>query len=107
MTASSKIKLWAIATAALSLLLGATAILWTSFGVPAWFFVLTQIWFWTIGLPTMVGVLGVTAAWGIPGWTTLPLWLYIPCAVMVAAALQYASLRMASRLWQRINGRHP
>ena len=104
MTVSSKIKLWAGVTASLSLLVGAAAIVWADFGMPGWFFVFTQIWFWTVGLPTMLGVLGVTAVWGIPGWTALPLWLYIPCAAIVALVFQYASFLVASSIWQRLAG---
>ena len=73
MTVSSKIKLWAVFTALLSLLWGVAAIVWADFGMSGWFFVFTQIWFWTLGLPTMAGVLLVSALWGIPGWTALPL----------------------------------
>ena len=72
--------------------------------MPGWFFVLTQLWLWTLGLPTMIGVLAVTAVWGVPGWTTLPLWLYVLCAVMAALAFQYAGFLLVSRLWQRPAG---
>ena len=106
MTVSSKIKLWAISIAALSLLIGVVALLWADFGMPGWFFILSQIWFWTLGLPTMLGVLAVTAAWGIPGWPALPLWLYIPCVVLVAVAFQLLCFRAVDRLWHRIAGRH-
>jgi len=107
MTVSAKIKLWAILTAMLSLLVGAVSIVWADFGMPGWFLVLSQLWFWTLGLPTMLGVLLVTAGWGIPGWTALPLWLYIPCAALAAMVCQYASFLGVSRLWQRLTGRRP
>jgi hypothetical protein len=96
-----------IVTCLLSLLLGAAAMVWADFGMPGWFFVLTQVWFWTLGLPTMVGVLLVTAVWDIPGWTALPLWIFIPCATVAAMALQYASFAIVSRIWQSLAERHP
>jgi len=107
MMVPSKIRLWAGVTASLSLLLGAAALVWADFGMPGWFFVLSQFWFWTLGLPTMAGVMLVSTLWGVPGWTALPLWLYIPCAAIVAMAFQYGSFLLASRLWQRLAGRHP
>ncbi|MBI3933816.1 MAG: hypothetical protein HY316_03935 [Acidobacteria bacterium] len=100
------LRTWAFVTCLISLLLGVAAIVWADFGMPGWFFVLTQIWFWTLGLPTMLGVLLVTALWGIRGWTTLPLWLFIPCAAIVAGASQYGCLLALSRLCQRIARRH-
>lgn len=106
MTTHSKIKLWAAVTAVLSLLMGAAAIVWADFGMPTWFFFLTQIWFWTLGLPAMLGVLGVTAVWDIPGWTALPLWLYVPCAVTAATACHYGSFLALNLLWRRIVRRH-
>ena len=107
MTGPAKIRLWAILTALLSLLVGAATIVWADFGMPDWFFVASQLWLWTLGLPTMLGVLLVTTLWGIPEWTTLPLWLYIPCAALVAVAFQCASFLVVNRLWQRLGGRRP
>jgi hypothetical protein len=90
-----------------SLLLGAATVVWADFGMPGWFFVLGQIWFWTLGLPTMTGVLAVTAAWGIHGWTALPAWVYLPCAALVALAFQYASFLAVGLLWKRLAGKQP
>jgi hypothetical protein len=101
MTVRSKIKWWAGITTFLSLSFGIATLLWADFGMPGWFFIFSQFWFWTLGLPTLMGVLVVTAVWGVPGWTTLPLWLYIPCAAVVALAFQYASFRTVSHLRQR------
>ena len=103
----SNTRLWAVLTALLSLSLGAAAIVWADFGMPGWFFILTQIWFWTLGLPTMLGVLAVTAVWGIPGWTTLPFWLFIPCAAAVALVFQAGSFLLLSWGWDRLATRQP
>jgi hypothetical protein len=106
-TLLSKIRLFPILTGMLSLLLGAATVLWADFGMPGWFFVLGQIWFWTLGLPAMIGVLAVTAVWGIHGWTALPAWLYLPCVALAAVAFQYASFLIAGGLWRRLTGRRP
>jgi hypothetical protein len=95
----------ALPTCAASLALGAAAIAWADFGMPGWFFVVTQVWFWTVGLPTMLGVLAVTAAWGIPGWTTFPLWLFVLCAALVALIFQSGALLLANTAWKRFQAR--
>ena len=100
-------RLWAVLTALLSLSLGVAAIVWADFGMPGWFFILTQIWFWTLGLPTMLGVLLVTALWGIPGWTTLPVWLFATCAAVVAFVFQMGTFLFLSGGWRRLTGRQP
>ncbi|MBI4479400.1 MAG: hypothetical protein HY651_05210 [Acidobacteria bacterium] len=99
---SSNINLLAVLTALLSLLMGAAAIVWADFGMPGWFFVLTQIWFWTAGLPTMLGVLAVTAMWGIPGWTALPVWVFASCATIVSLLFQTGSFFLLSWGWRRV-----
>ena len=90
-------KFWALLTWSISLFLGATAVLLADFGMPAWFFFFTQVWFWTLGLPTMLAVRGVTAVWGIPEWTTLPLWTFAAAAAIVACAFQSGFLFLLSR----------
>jgi len=107
MRTPKQITFGAVLTGFISLLLGAAAVVLADFGMPDWFFVASQLWLWTLGLPTMLGVLLVTTLWGIPEWTTLPLWLYIPCAALVAVAFQCASFLVVNRLWQRLGGRRP
>jgi len=70
--------------------------------MPGWFFLFSQIWLWSVGLPAMLGVALVTAAWGIPGWTTLPLWLYLLCAVVGGLAFQHVGVLFVRILWQRL-----
>ena len=105
MTLLKYTKAAAFLTCLFSLSLGAAAILLADFGAPAWVVFLTQAWFWTIGLPTMVGVLVVTAAWGIPGWTALPLWLFVVCASLAACVLQTAFFLLLNRGWKRFDVR--
>ena len=105
MTLLKYTKTVAFLTCLFSLLLGAAAIVLADFGTPIWFVFLTQAWFWTLGLPTMLGVLAVAAAWGIPGWTALPLWLFMVCASVVAWVLQTASFLLLDRGWKRFAGR--
>ena len=96
---------WAALTCSVSLLLGVASLLWADFGMPAWFFFFTQVWFWTVGLPTMLGVLAVAAIWGIPGWTTWPAWAFISCAVLAAFAFQAGSVSLLGRAWRLAGGK--
>jgi hypothetical protein len=98
-------KAWAILSCLASLFLGAASLLWADFGMPAWFFFFTQVWFWTIGLPTMLGVLAVAAVWGIPGWTTWPAWAFIVCTVLVALAFQTGSVFLLTRARRLAGGK--
>jgi len=107
MRTPKQITFGAVLTGFISLLLGAAAVVLADFGMPGWFFILTQIWFWTLGLPTMLGVLLVTAFWGIPGWTTLPLWLFATCAAAVALGFQAGSFLLLSWGWNRVARRQP
>ena len=98
-------KAWAILTCLASLFLGAASVLWADFGMPAWFFFFTQVWFWTIGLPTLLGVLTVAAIWGIPGWTTWPAWAFIASIVLVALAFQTGCVFLLRRAWRLAGGK--
>jgi len=98
-------KTWAALTCLASLFLGVASVLWADFGMPAWFFVFSQVWFWTIGLPTMLGVLAVAAVWAIPGWTTWPAWAFIVCTVLVALAFQTGSVFLLNRARSLVGGK--
>ena len=84
---------------------------WADFGMPGWFFVLTQIWLWTLGLPAMLGVVLLSALWGIPARPAVPLWLFIPCVVVAAVTLQTLCFlligRVIGRRWKRLAVRKP
>jgi len=92
---------WGIVTSSVSLVIGATAVFWADFGMPGWFFLFTQIWFWTLGLPAMLGVRAVVALWGIPGLTTLPLWLFGLCAWLTAIGFQCGCFFLLNRIVRR------
>jgi hypothetical protein len=70
--------------------------------MPGWFFIFGQAWFWTLGLPAMGGVIAVAAVWGVPGWTALPVWVFLPSAAIVAMVFQYVAFLAISRLRRRI-----
>ncbi len=95
---------WAVAIGLVSLALGASAVFAADFGMPAWFFVFSQVWLWTVGLPAMLGVDLVTKLWGIPEWTTLPLWSYIVCASLVAVVLECGFFLLVRRILRRRGG---
>jgi len=101
------LKTWAALTCLASLFLGAAALLWADFGMPAWFFFFTQVWFWSIGLPTMLAVLAVAAVWGIPGWTAWPAAAFIVCTVLVALAFQTGSFFLLIRAWRLAGAKKP
>jgi hypothetical protein len=105
MKTSARIERLSVVTSLVSLLVGAGALVWAVFGMPGWFFIASQVWLWTLGLPTVLGVLLVTFVWGIPGWTTFPLWLYVPSAALVAVVFQHAACLGISRLWRRLAGK--
>jgi hypothetical protein len=96
---------WGTIMCLLSLLLGVGSVLWADFGMPGWFFIFTQVWFWTIGLPSMLGVLAVAAVWGIPGWSTGPAWAFLICAAFAALAFQTGSALILSRAWRLVGRR--
>jgi hypothetical protein len=91
-------KSWGLILCFLSLLLGTAALLQAGFGMPPWFFVVTQVWFWTLGLPTLLAVVLVASFWGTPGWPAG--WAFIPVAIVAAIAAQTAAALAARNAWQ-------
>lgn len=104
MISVKKVTLWGLLAGFVSLFLGVVAVVLADFGMPGWFFLLTQVWFWTLGLPSMLGVIAVVALWGVPEWTALPLWAFAICASLVAISFQCGFFILLRRIVQRFAG---
>lgn len=96
--------MWGIFSAVATLLIGAATVILADFGMTGWFFVVSQVWLWTLGLPTTLGVVAVVALWGIPRWTTLPLWSFAICAAVIGTASQCAAFILLQRIMRRLAG---
>jgi hypothetical protein len=93
-----------IILAGFSLAVGVTAVILADFGMPSWFFVLSQAWLWTLGLPATLGVLVVVRLWGIPGWSTWPLWMFMACAAATAIVFECIAFILLQRVALRVAG---
>ena len=89
--------LFALATALLSLLLLAAAVLSTDFAAGPWALFGLLALPLTLGLPTTLSALLLTAAW--PGGP--PLWLFALLCLGVGAALQYSAFALLARRRRR------
>jgi len=85
--------LFALATALLSLLLLAAAVLSTDFAAGPWALSGLLALPLTLGLPTTAAALLLTAAW--PGGP--PLWLFALLCLVVGTALQYSAFALLAR----------
>ena len=83
-----KVLLAAVAIWAITLVLGAGAVLGADFGLPTWVLIPALLWLATVGAPTTAGVLLVAWVWGlVPGLNGLGAFLCLGCLAGLAFEL--------------------
>jgi hypothetical protein len=92
----------AVATWAVSLAAGASALVLADFGGPPWVFILLGLWLLTAGLPALAGTLLVASfTQGLPVVGTLPLGPAVAAMALASLGLQASACVAAGRLLAR------
>jgi len=98
-------KAWIGGSWLISLVFVAIALLCGDFGAPAMVFILCGVWLLSLGLPTTISLLVLSAIWGrVPGMQTPGFLAFAICAAIVSLVAHTMSLRVviwALNHWRR------
>jgi hypothetical protein len=96
---------WIIGSWLMSLVIAVVALLCGDFGAPPMVFILCGLWLLSLGMPTTVSLLALSAIWGrVPGMQTPGFPAFAVCAAILSLVAQTLSLRAfswASNHWRK------